>query len=76
LPFGVIATPRQGADVDCAFLGPGLHVDRRHRAACGVDDEGGLAIRRDRHVARVRADGDVVGLFGLVFTSIVDTESL
>src|SRR6266542_3769217 len=38
-------------------LGPGLHIDRRHRAAAEVGDEGRLAVRRERHHARERPDG-------------------
>ena len=41
-------------------LGPGLHIDRRHRAAAEVGDEGRLAVRRERHHARERPDGGEV----------------
>ena len=78
LPSGVTATPtRLRADGDVGgMLGPGLHIDRRHRAADGVGDEGGLAVRRDRHPDRPGPTAMSVGCLVLVFTSIVDTVPL
>src|SRR4029453_7579953 len=62
LPSRVRGAPA-GGDVG-GVLGPGLHIDRRHRVAGLVGDEGGLAVRRDRHPVRQRAECDVGGVLG------------
>src|SRR5262249_21216660 len=55
---------REGDGDVVGVLGPGFHVDSRHRAALPVGDIGGLAVGCDRHTVWVRADGDVVGVLG------------
>src|SRR5262249_24208878 len=66
LPSGVTVSQFGPAPtgMSARVLRPGLHVDGRHRAADGVSDEGGLAVRGQRHVDRPRTDADVVGVLG------------
>jgi hypothetical protein len=65
---------RVRADGDVGrVLGPRLDVNRRHRGATHVGDEGGLAVGRDRQPDRQRSDRDVGGIFRAGLTSIVDT---
>src|SRR5215207_8995749 len=45
-------------------LFPALDVDRRHRVAAGIGDEGGLAVRGNCHARRAQADRDVGGVLG------------